>query len=356
MEKMKAVVLRGVKDLRIEDSPTPKPADGEALVKIVVCGLCGTDVHMWAGTNQEGTFPFIPGHEWLGEVVEVDKGVKTLKVGDRVTGEPFIGCGVCDICRNGSGPAFCPDHLYYGFTEHTAGGLAEYHVSPEKRLYKVPESLNHETAALTEAVSVSYHAVWGVGGGAAPHDRIGIFGAGPIGLFAIMTCLVAAADVYVIEPVPFRQQMARDIGAEVILDPLKTDIVREIMDRTNGLGLTKIIECSGSTEATAMSVDLIAVDGTIVLTGQSVGQKVPIEIGKTIWKHANISGYAGCHYYFPKTLAFMAKGLADFQKVVTHRYSLDAALSAFTMGNQGTESGKIMIYPDPADCSETLEE
>ena len=83
---MKAVVLRGVGDLRMEDLPDPKPEPNQALIRIEVSGICGTDVHMWGGTNNEGTFPFIPGHEWAGEVIEIGREIKTLKVGDRVIG------------------------------------------------------------------------------------------------------------------------------------------------------------------------------------------------------------------------------------------------------------------------------
>jgi L-iditol 2-dehydrogenase len=97
-----------------------------------------------------------------------------------------------------------------------------------------------------------------------------------------------------------------------------------------------------------MTVDIVAVDGNIVLTGQSVGTKVPIEIGKTIWKHATISGYAGAHFYFPKTLAFMAKKLVDFEKVITHRFPIDDIAEAFDLCNRGTESAKVMIYPNRA--------
>src|SRR5271157_5001112 len=101
---MKAVVLRGVNDLRFEDLPDPKPKEGEVVVKIKLSGVCGTDVHMWEGKNFEGTFPFVPGHEWIGEVVELGKEVHQLSVGDRVTGECFIPCGACRVCQNGGPP------------------------------------------------------------------------------------------------------------------------------------------------------------------------------------------------------------------------------------------------------------
>ena len=96
--KMKAIVLKGVRDLVVEEISVRDLKDGEVLVKVNVCGVCGTDVHMWAGTNNEGTFPFVPGHEMLGEVVAVGKNVTSIKEGDRVTGECVLGCRVCPVC------------------------------------------------------------------------------------------------------------------------------------------------------------------------------------------------------------------------------------------------------------------
>ena len=343
---MKALVLKDVKNLVLEDVPDPKPTGDQVLVEVDVCGLCGTDVHMWAGTNFEGTFPFIAGHEMVGRVVAVGSDTRKIKVGDRVTGEPFIGCRTCDVCRDGGIAAFCPNHRYYGFTENTSGAFAQYHCTPEERLFVVPDSIPDEVAALTEPISVAYSAVWQRAGGVGPHDRIGIFGAGPIGLFAMATCLVAQADVIVVEPAPYRQQMARDMGATTVLDPSKGDVVKEIMELTHGRGFSKIIECSGSTSGTAMSIDVISVDGIIVLTGQSLGTKVPMEVGKAIWTHASIIGSCGSSYFFPKTIAFMSKGLVDFGKAVSHRYSLEQGEEAFIIGNKGTDSAKIMIYPD----------
>lgn len=342
---MKAVVLKGVNKLVVEDVKVRKPVGDEVLVKIDVAGVCGTDVHMWAGTNNEGTFPFIPGHEWVGHVTEVGKDVRTLKVGDRVTGDNFIPCNRCDICKNGGIPHFCPDHEAYGYTPEGPGGMAEYHWSPEERLYKIPDNMSDELAALVEPVSVAYHAIWGRSDNIGPHDRVAIIGAGPIGLLATAISLITGAQVIVIEPQAHRIKMAKEMGAKIIIDPSKGDPVKEVMKLTNGLGVTRIIECSGSINGIAMTVDIISVDGIIVLTGQSIGTKIPIEIGKIIWKHALIIGSCGAPYFFPNTITFLSKGLFDFGKVITHRFPIDKAQEAFELGNKGTV-GKILLYPD----------
>lgn len=340
---MKAAVMRGVKDLRLEQLPEPEPGEGEALVKIKVAGVCGTDVHMWGGTNFEGIFPFVPGHEWVGEVVELGSGVRSLAAGDRVTGECFVPCHVCAVCKNGGAPAFCQNRYYYGFEQKANGGMAELHVSPEERLHKIPKELTDDEAALVEPVSVAYHAIWGRGGGIAPHDRVGIFGAGPIGLFAMQAAKVAGAKVIVVEPQPYRQKMARAMGADKIVDPSKEDSVAYLMDLTEGLGFTLIVECSGSIAGIASTVDVIAVDGRIVLTGQSMGLKIPIELGKTIWKHAHVIGSCGSPNFFPQTITYMSRRLADVAKIITHRFPLDKVQAAFELGHKGTESGKILL-------------
>ena len=110
---------------------------------------------------------------------------------------------------------------------------------------------------------------------------------------------------------PNRARMAKLMGADIVIDPSKEDTVKKIMDLTKDLGVTRIIECSGSTDGIALTVDIISVDGVIVLTGQSVGTKIPIEIGKTIWKHAKIVGSCGAPFFFQQTIDFMAKNLVD---------------------------------------------
>jgi L-iditol 2-dehydrogenase len=340
---MKAAVLRGVKDLRLEDLPVPEVGPGEALVKITVSGVCGTDAHMYGGTNFEGKFPFVPGHEWVGRVVEVGPGVTTHKVGDRVTGECFIPCRSCPICLDGHDMAFCPNHRYYGFAWGTPGGMAEYHCSPVERLIKVPANLTDEEAAMVEPVSVAYHAIWRRGGGVAPHDRVGIIGAGPIGLFAMQIAQVAAAQVIVVEPQPFRQELARKMGADEIVDPSQEGFRQRILDLTDGLGLTLVMECSGSKAGIASTVDIVAVDGRIVLTGQSMGLAVPIEVWKTNWNHAKIIGANGSPHFFPKTMAYISRHRADITPIITHRLPLARVQEAFDMALRATESGKILL-------------
>lgn len=342
---MKAAVLRGVGDLRLEDLPDPKPAANEALIQVKAAGLCGTDVHMWEGTNQEGTFPFIPGHEWSGEVVAVGKGVRTVAIGDRVVAEVPIPCRICENCKDGMEPNMCPDFELYGFSWKNPGGMAEYTLAREERLFKIPDNVSYEEAALVEPVSVAYHGVWGSGGGAAPHDRVVVFGAGPIGLFAMLSCKASGAPVIVVEPQADRRKMAQDLGADAVLDPTEGDLVDQVLDRTAGRRATMVLECSGSNGALAATLDVIGKQGRIVLIGQSAGRKIPIEIGKAIFERTTIVGSSGSPYFFPKTLTFMSRRLVDLMPVVTHRFALSEVLDAFELGKSGTGCAKILVLP-----------
>jgi L-iditol 2-dehydrogenase len=342
---MKATVLRGVDDLSLEELPDPQPRNDEVLIRVRAAGVCGTDVHMWEGTNTEGTFPFIPGHEWSGEVVEVGEHIKTLSAGDRVVAEVPIKCRVCPNCKDGMDPNMCPDFELYGFSWEYPGGMAEYTVSKEERLFKIPDNVSYEEAALVEPVSVAYRGVWGSGGGAAPHDRVVIFGAGPIGLFAMLACKASGAPVSVIEPQPYRRQMARDLGADVVIDPTAGDVVEQVLDHTGGRGATLVLECSGSDGALGATIDVVAKKGRIVLIGQSAGRKIPIEIGQTIFQGATIVGSSGSPYFFPKTLTFMARRLVDLTPVITHRFPLSDVLKAFELGKKATDSLKILLMP-----------
>ena len=342
---MKAAVLRGVHDLRLEEVPDPTPADNEVLIRVKAAGVCGTDVHMWAGTNQEGTFPFVPGHEWSGEVVAIGKEITIVSPGDRVVAEVPIPCRICENCKDGMEPNMCPDFELYGFSWENPGGMAEYTLAREERLFKIPDNVSYEEAALVEPVSVAYHGVWGSGGGAAPHDRVIVFGAGPIGLFAMLSCQASGAPVIVVEPQASRRKMAADLGADVVLDPIGGNLVEQVMDHTGGRGATMVLECSGSNGALAGMMDIIAKQGRIVLIGQSAGRMIPIEIGKAIFERTTIVGSSGSPYFFPKTLTFMSRKLVDLMPVVTHQFPLSEIMAAFELGHSGQESAKILILP-----------
>jgi len=339
---MKAAVLYGPGDIRLEDVPVPSIASNEVLIKTLSCGVCGSDVHMYDGHSPEGSFPLIPGHEWVGEIVEVGSAVDDFQLGDRVVGQCSVGCHACSSCKGGKIPELCKVVKEYGFSVNTPGAFAEYHASLTEPLRKVPDSLSLEEATLTEAVSVPYHTIWGVCGGVAAHDRVVVFGAGPIGLLGMMSAKAAGAPVIQVEPHAYRRDLAERLGADVVIDPSTEDVVGAVFDETGGEGATLILECSGDDQALAEMMDCSAVAGRIGLIGHSAGRKVPIEIGKAIIKCLRIFGNRGAPYFFGDTLAFMSQRLVDISSVLTHRMPLEQIGDALELG-VSRDCGKIMI-------------
>jgi len=342
---VKAAILRGVRKLCLEDIADPIPSPDEVLIRVKAAGLCGTDVHMWTGSNTEGTFPFIPGHEWSGEVVEVGREITRFRAGDPVVAEVPIKCHVCANCQDGLDPNMCPDFELYGFSWQHPGGMAEYTLAKEERLFKIPDNVGYEEAALVEPLSVAYHGVWRSAGGVAPHDQVVVFGGGPVGLCALATCKASGAPVIVVEPQHFRRRLASQLGADVVLDPAEGDLVSRLRDLTGGRGATLVIECSGSNPALQAVIDVVSKQGRIVLIGQSAGRTIPIEIGRTIFQGATIVGSSGSPYFFPKTLTFLSRRLVDLTSIITHRFPLSDVLAAFELGERGADSAKILVLP-----------
>ena len=343
---MKAAKLYDVNDLRIEELPDPSPADDEVVIQVKACGVCATDVNMWRGTSSEGEFPFVPGHEWAGEIVEVGQGVKDYIVGDRVVGEICIPCGGCANCKDGLPPEACMNCELYGFRPQNPGAMAEFHLARANRLHRIPDGLSYEEAALLEPTWVAYNSIWEAGGGVGPHDRMVVFGCGPIGMLAMLTGKAAGSHVVVVEPQPYRRELALELGADATVDPMEADLEEQVRSYTGGRGATLVVECSGDDAARAGTLDVVANRGRIVLIGlHGKNHKVPIDLDKAIFKGATIRGGDGSSFFLSKTLAFLSGVGADVGRVITHRFPLEQVVEALELGGSKGESSKIMILP-----------
>ena len=342
---MKVAVLHGVKDLRLEDRPDPKPGPDEVVVRITACGICGSDVNMWQGTNDEGVFPIVLGHEWVGEVVEVGSQAKQFKVGHRVVSEVTVACGRCVNCKNGFYPEFCTHSDVWGFHAENPGGMAQYHQANENRLHRVPDAMTDEEATLIEPLSISYHGVWDNAGGVRSEDRVVVFGAGPIGMLAMLLCKAAGAPVVMVEPQPGRRQLAMSLGADHVLDPTADGFESQARAHTQGRGPSLIIECSGNPAARAATLGLIGVQGRIVVLGITANRKVPLDVDQLIFKGARIIGSDGSGFSFPQALEFIARRDVDVAGVITHRMRLDDLNEGFALAAGRNDACKVLLQP-----------
>jgi len=346
----KSAYLSGPYDLELKEVKVPKIAKDQVLVKVKAAAICGSDVECYSGKSKEGRYdiaPYVPGHEWSGEVSDVGEDTLELRKGDKVVADVNLTCGVCDNCKDGLSTAFCRNLGEIGFMPDAPGGMGEFMVVKEGVLHKLPEEMSYEEGALVEPCSIAYHGIWGNGGHVDANDDVVIFGAGPIGLFAAAVAKSSGAKVIMIDPIELRREMARKIiGVDEVINPGGSDLNKSVLSLTAGRGASLILECSGSDEAIASTVEVARHGGRVHFIGHSIGRRVPIEIGLTIWKGLSLHGMCGAPNFLPKTIKFMVRTnkRIDYTRIITHKFPLDRLQDAFTLAEQKKdEAVKVML-------------
>ena len=252
---MRAVVLSAVNDLAVADVERPKPGSKECLVKVLACGICGTDRHIYHG-EYPSSKPVILGHEFGGVIEEVGPDSK-FKVGQVVSVDPNIVCGKCEDCK-AERTAFCPDLTALGVNIN--GGLAEYVLTPDSQIYPVRNDLNPLHLAFIEPLACSIRGMdlAKLTGG----EKVAILGGGVIGLLVVQLAkLAGASEIVLVTRQKFRRDVALKIGATRVVDPQSEDVNTVItkMDVT--------FECAGSVETFKQSQNITRRGGSVIVLG-----------------------------------------------------------------------------------------
>ncbi|MCM3703655.1 2,3-butanediol dehydrogenase [Paenibacillus macerans] len=329
---MKALRWHGVKDLRLENIEEPKPAKGEAKIKVEWCGICGSDLHEYTAGPifiplethplSGDKAPVVMGHEFSGQVVEVGEGVTRVAVGDRVVVEPIYACGTCEACKQGK-YNLCDKMGFYGLAGG-GGGFSEYTSVPERMLHKIPDSISFEQGALVEPSAVALHAVRSsklkVG------DKAVVFGTGPIGLLVIEALKASgASEIYAVELSEERKQKAAELGA-IVIDPKEYDAVEEIHKRTHG-GVDVAYEVTGVPPVLTQAINSTKIGGETMIV--SIFEKeASIHPQNIVLKERTVTGIIGYRDVFPAVISLMAQGYFPADKLVTKRIKLDQAVEA----------------------------
>lgn len=264
---MKACVLKAPGRFCVEEVPVPVLKDGEALIRVAACGVCGSDISRIFG-NGAHQFPLVPGHEFAGIVDRTGPGVDLKLAGKRVAVFPLIPCRRCAMCEIGE-YAQCEEYSYLGSRQD--GAFAEYVAAPAWNLVPVPESVSLEEAAMTEPAAVAIHAlrVAGLDVG----DTVMIFGAGPIGLIlARWGEIWGARDRFLVDIDPARLQFAADLGFTNLLNAREADPVAWVRERTAGRGADLVVEGSGASAALGQAIEAARPLGRVVLMGNPAGE------------------------------------------------------------------------------------
>jgi L-iditol 2-dehydrogenase len=344
--------MHGPFDLRIEEVELPALRRDQVLIKLIACGICQSDVECFEGKSAEGRYdlgPYTPGHEWVGRVTEIGEDVTSIKVGDKVVGDCVLPCHQCANCKDGKMSSACLNMREVGFRPDSPGGFGEYMILEEAYTHVIPEDWNDEMGIFVENFNVGYWGVWGNKCDPDASDDCVIIGGGPIGCSASMVCATSGATVIVVDPVAARRENAMKYGATYTVDPTAGDVEEQIKKLTNGRGASVVIECSGNDIGIASLFDIAGHSARVGVVGHSIGRKVPVEIGKTIWKTLHIAGSGGTTNWFPRTIRFMSKikDTYDFKALVSHYYKFDDLAEAMKMAQNKELSRKVMLtFPE----------
>lgn len=341
---MKCVVktAAGSGKLALWDKPVPIPGDGEILVKVKAAAICGTDVHIRAWNEWSArrmTPPVTIGHEFCGEVVELDKNVRGVRVGDRVSAESHIPCGVCPDCRMGNRHV-CRHTGLVGVTRD--GGFADYIAIPAELAYVADDAVDYRTLAILEPFGQAVHAVmdYPVAG-----KTVAVVGCGPIGVMCVMVARRAGAGrIIAVEPNPLRGRQALERGADNLVNPLETDPVEAVMALTGGVGVDIAIEMSGSVAAEEQATRYIRPEGKFVVAGLP-SQPFTFDLAELAYKGITIHGAAARLLYetWEQIDALLKQGM-DLSGIVTHELPLAEYETGLDLMEQG-KCGKCLLLP-----------
>ncbi len=333
---MRVAVLRGARDVALEERPVPVPGPGEVLVDVAAVGVCGSDVHYYEH-GRIGRFvveqPLVLGHEPSGTISAVGAGVDPARVGQRVSVEPGVPDLTCAQCLAGR-YNLCPDVRFLA-TPPVDGAFAEQVVVHGAFAHPVPDAIGDDAAALLEPLSVG---LWACRkGGVGPGSRVLVTGAGPIGLVAVQAARASgAAEVMVSDVNPARLRLAASLGATVAVDPAGTDLA--------DLEPDVLLECSGVPSVIGDGIRALDRAGRAVLVGMG-GDEVPLPLSVVQERELLVTGTFRYANTWPTAIALVAAGRIDLDVLVTGHYGLADAEASLTVGRRDPASVKVLVHP-----------
>lgn len=349
MATMKAALFYGPYDMRIEEVPLPALGEHDVLCRVVRSGVCGTDYAIYTGELsfvKEGsiTFPLRPGHEWSGVVEAVGPGVRTLQVGDRVTGDTAVACGNCNKCLLGR-YYDCPDIRSVGTVKAWDGSHAQCMMMPERHLFRLPDNVSFDNGALIEPAATALYAVHRARVGLA--DTVVVQGSGPIGIMAAKFCKLAGASRVIItgrkDP---KLQAALTLGVDAAVNTTKEPLVEAVRRLAAPYPVDKVVECSGSAELLASSFELVRPAGVVSAVAFYERPVEGFQIDRLVLGSLALEGVGGSLGMYPIVLKLMAHGL-DFTPLISARYPFPRFADALRdMGKGDDRRIKLMLEMD----------
>lgn len=310
----------------------------EVIVKVKSVGICGSDVHIYHGSNPFTVYPRVIGHEVSGIVEAVGQDVTSLQKGDLVALEPITYCGECYACRNGQ-PNVCDSLEVFGV--HRDGGMAEYLKAEEKNWHKVPGNVSEEAAALMEPMTIGAQATFR--GEVREGDTVFVIGAGPTGIACLLQAKQRGAKVFISDFNQNRLDYAKSIGADATIQPSEVDVEKEIVKLTDGELANVVIDAVGLPQTFQQAVELASIAGRVVTLGFN---EQPSYIPSLLLtkKELKVVGSRLQTHQFKKVIEQVGNGELDPTQIISHRYDMEQIKEAMELlENNPEEVRKIVL-------------
>jgi len=314
---MRALLLKEYKQLEVVSIPEPEVGHDEVLVRVEACGICGSDIHGYDGHTGRRIPPLVMGHEASGVVAEVGAGVTEFQPGDRVTFDSTVYCGQCFFCRRGD-VNLCDNRNVLGVScgdYRRDGAFAEFVAVPQHIVYRLPDALGFEQAAMIESVSIAFHAV-----NRTPMklgQSVVVVGAGMIGQLVIQTLRQAGCGrLIVIDLDDKKLELAREFGADDAVNAKSPDMQAQVLDLTEGRGADLAFEVVGAAASFNTAVTCLRKGGSLTLIG-NLSPEVGMPLQRIVTRELTLIGVCASSGEYPACIEMMARGQIDVRPFIS---------------------------------------
>lgn len=347
---MQALVLKGPEDFAVEEVDDPRPGRNEVKCRVRSVSICGTDSHLIKGDYPgfwPPTYPFIPGHEWAGEIVELGEGADDLgwEVGDRVAGTSHNACGFChkcveghyNVCENYGNTAV---HRQYG--HNWQGAYAEYAVHGLKAIFRLPDQLSFDQGALLDPASIALHTARR--GRIQAGDNVAILGPGPIGLLAAEATRALGAGRVIVVGRGDRLAKAEEMGSETV-DYTEMDAVDSIRSATDGLGADVVLDCAGVPDTFRWGIEMLRNGGVCAAVGIPV-EEVVLDLQDLVLYEKELVGVRATAGEMRRVIPFVVDRRIRVSELHTHSFPLVEFANALQTFDERRDGAlKVLVQP-----------
>ena len=338
--KYRMAVLQTPGLAQIVERDLAEPGATQVVIAIKASSICGGDLHLYKGKHPSAPLPAALGHELSGDIISIGSQVTSVCIGDRVTVEPVIACGVCPPCLRGE-YGYC-DNLSYHYRQGQ-GAMAEYFVVDQRYVYKLPESMSYEAGALIEPLAVAVHAVKRAKIGL--RDDVVIIGAGPIGILVSAVCKAAGArEIIVADIAEVRLEMALAMGATRTINSLQESVVDVVRQVTGGRGIGRSFECAGNEKTFEQAMRCLCKGGIATMVAIFEQPTIQIPVTLIVSQEITVQGAQGYCWDFETALALT--NVIDLGRLVSHVFSLSEVDKALNVAlNREEKPVKVVLKP-----------